>query len=86
LDHDEPVEESHNESMAVAHTRWRVPPHHFHVHGLLLLVALVHVHITLVVPLVIWIPDIIIIVQLQLVCNLVGGEPPSCPETKKIFC
>jgi hypothetical protein len=60
-----------------------VPPHHFQVHSLLLLVALIQVHITLVVPLVIWILDVIIIVHLQLVRNLVGDEPPNCPETKK---
>ncbi len=69
--------------------------HHIQVHALLLLVALVHVHVALVVPLVVWIPDVIVIIViivlifLQLVRNLGGGEllgvSLSCPETKKIF-
>jgi hypothetical protein len=72
-----------------------LPPHHIQVHAVLLLVALVHVHVALVVPLIVWIPDviviivIIIIIILQLVRNLVDSEPLglslSCPETKKIF-
>jgi hypothetical protein len=68
--------------------RLLLPPHHIQVHALLLLVALV-------VPLIVWIPAVIIIIViiiiiiLQLVRNLVDGEPLglslSCPETKKIF-
>ena len=72
-----------------------LPPHHIQVHALLLLlVALVHVHVALV-PLVVWIPDVVVIIViivliiLQLVRNLGGGEPLgvslSCPETKKYF-
>jgi hypothetical protein len=72
-----------------------MPPHHIQVHALLLSIALLHVHVALVVPLIVWIPDviviivIIIIIILQPVRNLVDGEPLglslSCPETKKIF-
>jgi hypothetical protein len=68
------------------------PPHHIQVHALLLLVTLVHVQLALIVPLIVWIPDVIIIIVIiifQLVRNLGGGEPLdaslSCPETKKIF-
>jgi hypothetical protein len=73
-----------------------LPPHHIQVHALLLLlVALVHVHVTLLIPFIVWIPDVIVIIViiviiiLQLVRNLGGDEPLgislSCPETKKYF-
>jgi hypothetical protein len=72
-----------------------LPLHHIQVHALLLLFALVHVHVALVVPLIVWIPDVIVIIIIivitiiQLVDRLVDGGPLgvslSCPETKKSF-
>jgi hypothetical protein len=48
-----------------------LPPHHIQVHALLLLlVALAHVHIALLVPLIVWIPDVIVIIVIIVIIIL----------------